>query len=201
MTATDCPSPAAVTTGHYDATLQHIGLLSAKRAKLASIQAKAEEQIIHRLASDYLAEVTDIGTLWDVYRWLRDRAPSGFSARWNAHMPAEASTVRLHNTARLKLRHEPDADGIWRGAYPLDPAERYPRLGTNVVYVLFDDTNVPCYVGSTDDFRGRVRAHHHQGKQFVRWMAYPCRDREAAYDLEVRLLREHKPYLNRKVGR
>jgi hypothetical protein len=58
---------------------------------------------------------------------------------------------------------------------------------------------VPCYVGSTEQFS--VRLGQHTEKPWESWLAYPCDSREAAYVLEVKLLTEHKPYLNRKVGR
>lgn len=45
------------------------------------------------------------------------------------------------------------------------------------------------------------KAHIRDGKSCARWLAYPCADREAAYVLEGQLLRERKPYLNRRVGR
>jgi predicted GIY-YIG superfamily endonuclease len=68
------------------------------------------------------------------------------------------------------------------------------------VYVLFDAAGEPCYIGSTQNFRERARVHR-TGIAYERWVAYPCTDREAAYELETRLLKEHKPYRNKKRGR
>lgn len=196
MTETD-PPPATA----YASTLQHIDLLTGKRWKLIYAQAKAEEQVIHRAAVDYRAGHLDIEGLFDVYEYLKPRAVEGFRARWNIHMPDEAKSRVIRHSVYRKRRFTPDDDGVWRGAFPFGTTERYPPTGTSVVYVLFDDANAPCYVGSTADFCARAKAHHKDGKPFVRWMAYPCTDREAAYDLEARLLREHMPYLNRKAGR
>ncbi len=98
--------------------------------------------------------------------------------------------------------HSPNGPaGSWFGECPLNDGEPLPPKWTCVVYVLFDHENVPCYVGSTNQFRQRVKRHAYDGKRFVRWVAYPCADREAAFDLEVKLLAEHKPYLNVKAGR
>jgi hypothetical protein len=191
------PNPAAP----YLDTLQHIDLLSERIHKLKRAQASAEEQIIHRIACDYRTGNVGIETVYALYQKLKATAVSGFPFRWSLGMPDEAHATRIRHTVYRKVRHQPDADGNWRGIYPLEPAERFPRTGTSVVYVLFDDANVPCYVGSTSDFRGRSKAHRKEGKAFVCWLAYPCADREAAYALEDRLLREHKPYLNRKASR
>lgn len=67
--------------------------------------------------------------------------------------------------------------------------------------MLFDEANVPCYVGSTKRLSDRLRQHKKDGKPFVRWQAHPCRDRDHAYELEVRLLEQHLPYLNKKASR
>ncbi|MBX6386536.1 MAG: GIY-YIG nuclease family protein [Microbispora sp.] len=190
-----------MTPPDYTASLQHVDLLAAKIANLTLAQIDTEEQVIHRIASDYRAGRIDIEQVLEHYLWLKERAASGFMFRWNRHMPDNASAKRIRHTVHTRRRHTPGPDGIWRGAYPFGDTERYPRTPTPVVYVLFDAANEPCYVGSTADFRGRAKAHHKEGKPFVRWMAYPCADREAAYRLEERLQREHLPYLNRKVGR
>ncbi|MBL1120211.1 GIY-YIG nuclease family protein [Streptomyces sp. 110] len=70
-----------------------------------------------------------------------------------------------------------------------------------VVYALFDARNDPCYLGSTDQFRTRIGKHVKDGKVFTSWQAYPCPDREAAYVLEDRLLKERLPSLNKKASR
>lgn len=190
-----------MTTSDYHASLQYIDLVSAKIATLTEAQIEAEEQVIHRLAVDYRAGRIDIEQLYERFLWLRERAAPGFWKRWTWRMPSDASSKQIRYTAYRKRRHTPDPDGIWRGAYPFGDTERHPPTPRPVVYVLFDDANRPCYVGSTSDFQGRAKAHAKDGKPFVRWMAFPCADREAAYAMEERLHREHLPYLNRKVGR
>ncbi len=92
-------------------------------------------------------------------------------------------------------------EGSWTGEYPIAAGAPSPLSGAAVVYVLFDEANAPCYVGSTHTFRARLRRHEKDGKRFVRWQAHPCDDRDHAYRLEDRLLRQHMPYLNRKASR
>lgn len=92
-------------------------------------------------------------------------------------------------------------EGTYVGVAPLPGDDVAPLEGTPVVYVLFDEDNEPCYVGSTQNLRARLNAHLTNGKQFVRWQAYPCASREDAYVLEERLLVERMPRLNRRRGR
>lgn len=185
----------------YADTLQHIELLRTKITSLTDAQESAEEQVIHRAASDYKAGRLSIEDLFALYNWIRPRTVGGILRRWNGPMPREAWSQSIRHTVNRRKVHQPDPDGAWRGTYPFDRSVRYPSPGVSVVYVLFDDTNEPCYVGSTKDFKARVDAHYRGGKHFVRWMAHPCTDREAAFELEARLLRERLPYLNKRAGR
>lgn len=185
----------------YGSTLQHIELLRAKIATLQAAQEQAEDQVIHRAACDYQAGHLSIEELFTLYKWIRERTVGRILTRWNQHMPREAWSQCIRHTVNRIHLHRPDPDGTWRGIYPLDRSVRYPAPGVSVVYVLFDEANDPCYVGSTKDFGTRVDAHRRDGKQFARWMAHPCTDRESAYELEARLLREHLPYLNKRAGR
>lgn len=92
-------------------------------------------------------------------------------------------------------------DGTWRGEWPLAGSDSLPANGACVVYVLYDTPNEPCYVGSTQNIRARLKRHRMDGKEFAWWSAFGCADREAAYRLEERLLSEWQPYLNRKRTR
>jgi hypothetical protein len=87
----------------------------------------------------------------------------------------------------------------WQGAYPLN-GDLAPDRGVSVAYVLFDAAGECCYAGSTKFFPDRLTQHARGGKAFAGWVAYPCRDREAAYALERVLLAERQPYLNKKRG-
>jgi len=198
----------------YEDTLFHIGLIARKVEKLAAVQLDAERQVLHRIGRDYIAGRISNGDLLDLYCRYRDLVYAedlqgkraylhrpGFSELWNEAIPVHNS--QLAQAAKndwLVKRYEPNADGSWSGENPLRREAQRPRNGQCVVYVLFDDHNVPCYVGSTQSFKTRIDCHTRE-KSFARWAAYPCEDRKAAYRMEARLLREHKPYLNKKAGR
>lgn len=182
----------------YEGTLQHVELLHGKRRKLRDVQVQAEEQLIHRVASDFNSGRLSLKELYEFYLRFRAAAVEGFTHRWDSEMPITATKVR--GEAERYLRDQPSPDGTWTGTYPLG-SQGTPPDYTSVIYVLFDPKNVPCYVGSTYRFRDRMKAHRKAGKNFDCWVAYQCSDREAAYQLEERLLREHKPYLNKKACR
>jgi hypothetical protein len=198
----------------YQATLHHIGLIVSKVEKLVGAQVEAEVQVLHRAGRDYAAGRLSIDGLLALYRQYRDLVcperedgkrryveRPGFSDLWNDAIDVHSSQVANAARAAWQLRrYEPNEGEGWSGELPLRLEDPRPRTGQCVVYVLFDDANVPCYVGSTSGFKGRLDSHSRE-KVFRRWAAYPCADRESAYELEVRLLREHKPYLNKKVGR
>lgn len=211
----------------YDATFQHIEIIARKIDKLMAAQVDAERQVLHRIRCDYTAGELSLDNLYRLYRRYRslthDQGPDGKDVRkhlrptpaalWDETMPIPNNQV----VARIKAqefnkRYEQNEDGYWSGVANLDMHAHRPPDGQAVVYVLFDDQNVPCYVGSTEKFKTRIDTHYRngpggnrsrpeRGKEFERWVAYPCPDREAAYQLENRLLKEHKPYLNRKASR
>lgn len=182
----------------HESTVQHILLMYAKVEKLNRARGEAQEQLIHRLADDYRNGRITAADVYAARVALQGATVPGFKASWDAAMPHELHYSRIVWTA---VRYAPDTDGNWRGEYPFTDASRTPTFGVSVVYVLFDEGNRPCYVGSTGRFRVRLSAHARDGKEFVRWLAYPCKDRNHAYELEDRLLREHKPYLNRRASR
>lgn len=198
----------------YASTLQHIDLIARKIAKLIAVQIDAERQVLHRAGRDFVAGRLSIDGLLELYQQYRDAVcaqgeygkreyyprPS-FSELWNEAIPVHHSKVAQAAKAGWVLkRYEPNQGDGWTGENPLRQPDSRPRDGQSVVYVLFDAANVPCYVGSTEKFKTRIDSHTRE-KDFARWVAHPCADREAAYQLEVRLLAEHKPYLNKRRGR
>lgn len=182
----------------YKATVDHIGIIARKRERLSEMQQDAEAQLLHRAAADYASGAISWCDLFEVYEAYRVHALPGYGKRWNAVMPI--SWNRLVSLVRHGDRFRPDPDGSWRGAHPFEPEQTTPPNGQTVVYVLYDEENTPCYVGSTEHFRSRMSAHVSGGKRFVRWIAYPCTSRAAGYALESRLLAEHMPYLNKKAS-
>jgi GIY-YIG catalytic domain-containing protein len=97
---------------------------------------------------------------------------------------------------RSGISHEPtEEDGSWIGPWPLVDEPRPPK-GQAVVYVLFSARGRAVYVGSTDNFLARMKAHQASGKRWTTWTALPCADREEAYDVEAEYLDEYMPQLN-----
>lgn len=178
----------------YTATLQHIEILHRKRDQLQAAPIEAEEQHLHRISVSYASGKLDMDDLWSAYSEYRAVADSGFTRRWDKAVPVPSKTIRWHPWRRASA-----PGGAWTGSYPFDGCAA-PGDGVSVVYVLFDEANVPCYVGSTEHFRTRLSGHRYDGKSFVYWHAYPCASRRAAYDLEDALLKQHKPYLNKKAA-
>lgn len=183
-------------------TLDHMTRLRDKRARLAAAQLDAERQVLARMASahrDYLVTFEDLG---DFYEQFRQIADVGFGARWDEVFKIPYATLRAWITNKRNPRWHPNGHGgSFFGEWPLTLNAPRPKVGRSVVYVLFDVQLMPCYVGSTKNFQYRLAAHQRDGKPFTRWVAYPCDDREAAYALEDKLLKEHRPYLNRKASR
>ncbi|MEV0616112.1 GIY-YIG nuclease family protein [Nonomuraea sp. NPDC050404] len=187
----------------YDDTLFHLDLIRRKLEKLQAAQLDAERQVLHRIGRDYVAGLLTEDDLHGLCQRYRETVVHlkrpGWSKLWDEAVPFKSSTLTNFWVIR---RYRQNEDGAWSGEGHLDQRAPRPRDGQAVVYVLFDDENVPCYVGSTEKFKQRIGTHRRDdGKSFVRWIAYPCPDREAAYVLEDRLLKEHKPYLNRRAAR
>ena len=186
--------PADEFSASVRATLQHIELLSNRIAKLTDAKDQAERQVLHRVGCAYRDGSMGIAELIAFFQQYRRLATDKKAQRWNESIDLQYKAL-LH-----QLPPNGPAD-TWVGEWPHIDGEPYPISGISVVYVLFDATNEPCYVGSTSKLRPRLSEHTKAGKLFVRWQAYPCRDREHAYEIEDRLLKHHLPRLNRRAGR
>ncbi|WP_086707507.1 GIY-YIG nuclease family protein [Streptomyces antimycoticus] len=178
----------------YHATLQHIQLLQARQHKLVEAQENVEDQILYHYGSSYRCGDVTITELLEFFEAYRALETPRRTRRWNNHIDLPYQTCHL-----MKPPNGPE--GTWSGTWPCPETDPCPLRGVAVVYVLFDARNEPCYLGSTDQFRTRIGKHVKDGKVFTSWQAYPCPDREAAYVLEDRLLKERLPSLNKKAGR
>lgn len=178
------------------ATLQHIQLIEAKVDRLAEARRDALTQVLHRIGTEYRAGAITQGQLCTTLAAIRAIQMPGRMKMWD-----EIIGVPWKRVVQLARQLPNGPEGSWVGDYPILAEASRPIAGIPVVYVLFDQDNEPCYVGSTDKFSVRMSAHAKDGKHFVRWQAHPCADRERAYLAEDRLLRQRKPYLNRKTGR
>jgi hypothetical protein len=98
---------------------------------------------------------------------------------------------------RIAVPTEPtEEDGSWVGEWPLPDSAARPPKGQSVVYVLYGKRDRAVYVGSTDNFQVRMKAHQAGGKRWNSWTAFPCADREEAYEVEAEYLDEYMPQLN-----
>jgi len=177
-------------------TLQHIRLIQEKEARLATARREALAQVLHRIGSEYRTGRLTPEQFFEAFREIHALEMSGRMLMWN-----EIIGVSWQRLTQLGKQLPNGPEGSWVGEYPIPAEAPRPIYGISVVYVLFDETNQPCYVGSTNKLSARLNAHKKDGKRFVRWQAHHCGDREHAYLVEDRLLREHKPYLNRKASR
>lgn len=176
--------------------LQHIQIIQRKEARLAETRYETYAQTLHRIATAYRTGDIDRVQLCAALEVIR----SGIEMPMRMKMWNEIVGVPWNRLVQFSKQLPNGPEGSWVGEYPFTAATVAPLAGIAVVYVLFDEANTPCYVGSTQKFRTRLNSHG-RDKQFTRWQAHPCRDREHAYQLEDQLLRQHKPYLNRKASR
>lgn len=189
----------------FSATAGHIAVLQAKLDQLQTVKADSWEQLILAVSRRHQAGGLSLDELYELCVEMQQSYGPGFTKIWNRLAPMAYSRLRAvvyENRRRevLKWDTRPNGpNGSWFGRFPLEMP--YPRVGVAVVYVLFDETNEPCYVGSTEEFRVRMNAHLKEKLGLAAWVAYPCRDREHAYELEVDLLHQHKPRMNKKAGR
>lgn len=184
--------------GDYERDITWVEMSADDRAYALEKQAEYEEYLLTHLAADYTTKRINDTHLDEIFDRYQAAAGPGSMKRWNRLMPVKVELMVARRTQ--DPHHAPGPDGTWSGAWPLD-GHAYPPRGQAVVYVLFDNDNTPCYVGSTSGLLTRLRRHSSEDKQFTHWVAHPCPDREAAYRLEDRLLREHTPYLNHKASR
>jgi predicted GIY-YIG superfamily endonuclease len=178
------------------AAFQHIGLIRSKEARLKKARQDALHQTLHRIGTEYRVGNLTQAQLCAALAEVRALKEPGAMNAWD-----EIVGIAWKRVVQIATQLPNGPEGTWVGEYPFHPGTVAPIAGTAVVYVLFDAANEPCYVGSTDKFRTRMTAHEKSGKRFVRWQAHPCQDRDHAYRLEDRLLKQHKPYLNRKASR
>jgi predicted GIY-YIG superfamily endonuclease len=182
----------------FHATAHHIGLLDSKIDRLTRLRAAAWDQMLSSAARMFKADEIDFFDLVDLYDSMRTGYGPGFSVAWDRNMPVQIQSRLI----RMRIMNVPNGpNGTWVGEMSLPDGTSTPSPGVSVVYVLFDEQNDPVYVGSTENLRTRLRFHAWDKPETRRWTAHPCRDREHAYQLEVQLLKQHKPRMNKRAGR
>lgn len=175
--------------------VEHLGLEEmATWLRLAMWQKLGEASSLQRLADELW-----FGDLQRAETWVNALAAKGLIRNGAAYAQA-LEEIRLFEAAQLPEpprradRHEPNDDGTWSGPWPMTYDTNYPPRLQPVVYVLFND-NTPVYVGSTANFRERMKQHH-RDKKWTRWTAHPCSTRDEAYRVEAAFLEVFQPALN-----
>lgn len=196
--AVEGPGPVLA---RHEATISHLALIHRKIATLEAARIEAETQLFYRMAQDIKDGLLVEGDLIDAYLEIKAAMPLTFAKRWDAYMPLSTNTIA--NRARVAVKYEKNSPGgrAWVGTRPVLSDAHTPRPGIAVIYVLYGEDNEPLYLGSSGNFRARISAHQRGPMPWVRYMATPCSDREAAYQLEEHYLRTRKPPMNRRTGR
>ena len=182
------------------ATASHIATIQAKLATLTRAKHDAWEQLLVATARLYAAGDLGARDLLTLLDEMRHGYGPGFTRVWDANMPIQSN--RLRWVAEREEFNSPTGPfRTWEGEFPTHSWKFMPALGVPVVYVLYDSAREPIYVGSTEQFRLRMRVHQRTKPEATFWRAQLCDSREHAYEMEDRLLKEHKPRLNKKAAR
>lgn len=192
----------SVDTSTLEEMVRYTSRISTLRARLGD----AEGQLLHRWGSAYRAGLVSEDEIVDAAMAVASggHLPSGWVARWNEAFgfDVRALVYQRNYQAKHAARAEQNAGHGWTGTYG-DAGTSFPRppKGQSVVYVLYNAALEPIYVGSTQDFPERMKAHRRDGKPVAYWRAVPYSTREEAYAAEDAMLREVKPEMNRKAAR
>jgi hypothetical protein len=197
---TPVPAELAASVQHLELLSESMTSLRAKQKRLEAARADTLRQIA--AASKRLAHDWTTAEKLALYEKLN--CP-GLMTAWNAAgLPHPA---RMRADVEMSRRNKPNdpASGGWVGEFD---GENYSKVSTPqppdwtaVVYVLYAADAEPIYCGSTEHFRQRLKSHYREGKRFVAWRAVQCDNREQAYVLEDRLLKQSCPPLNRRAAR
>jgi len=181
------------------ASASHVQAVQRTLDRLHEVREQSWAQLLAEVSRLYRAGELDVEDLLVLAAEMKQSYGPGYTKAWDRSAPVAALKIR-HKVDEARRNRPNAAHGSWSGTLPiLDQAA--PPPGQSVVYVLFDECNNPVYVGSTETFRDRINDHRKEKGGLASWTAFPCRDREHAFDLEVSLLRQYKPRLNKKVGR
>jgi predicted GIY-YIG superfamily endonuclease len=181
------------------ATASHLSLIQAKLDTLDRAKRDSWAQLLTSASRLFAAGELSYADLAVLCAEMKDSYGPGYSTAWNSIMPVAANQVKWLAERELQAALI-GTHGCWRGLVPVAD-QMAPPKGTSVLYVLFDDENEPVYVGSTGNFRARMYGHQRDKREAVRWVAYPCHDRDRAYEIEDRVLKERLPRMNKRAGR
>lgn len=192
------------------ATASHLVIVQRQLDKLAKVKDESWAQLIAGTKRLYLSGKLGMPELCAIASTMKDQYGHGFTKIWDPGMPMQVSYAKLVIWARGVESerknaefNRPNGPGplSWNGHFPLSKDQPMPQRGHAVVYVLFDEANVPSYVGSTENWWARMADHQKFKSGLKNWVAHLCRDREHAFTEEDRLLKEHMPRMNVRRGR
>lgn len=191
---TDQPPALRESTGipALAATEQHMQLLRDKRDRLNAALIDSQYQYLTALAREHRAGRITWVDLNHAHEVCRSHRTIDLTERWNSCLGVTPGKVRVN--AQMMPN---GANGTWHGVWPLPDGVSHPPRGAFVAYILFDDVRAPCYVGSTKNFRERLKNHYRDGKRWTSWIAHSCTDRKHAYQVETKFLQQYKPPMNR----
>jgi hypothetical protein len=178
------------------ATATHITALKRKRDHLADLHDCAWRQMLTSVDRMYADGEIDGLELISLFESMSKSFGPGYTVMWDQCVSVPSGKVKW-----IAQHHPNNPGGSWTGDVDLQAGDPRPPKGKAVVYILFNRANSPVYVGSTGNFPARIKRHLIEKPETKRWTAYPCVDRDHAYALEVRMLREYRLPLNRRVGR
>lgn len=194
-------------TASFQPELNRIAELHDQMQQIRRLQEQAQVALLLRMKFKLDGGSLNMDQVTDVYMQARDMVTPGFHGQLKDILGLEGTGIygKAHHKAvreAKKARATPNGPGgTWVGTYPFDQYCPMPPKGTPVVYFLYNLAGERIYAGSSSHLQNRLVGHARQGKEFVRWNAVPCPDREAAYRLEDQLLRDHKLPLNVRAGR
>lgn len=168
-------------------SLDHLQSIGRKLETLERAGYEAADQIAQQL-------------LREQANWCACRIVAALSDVIADHQNYIARRLQRADFDHLTQQAKPCAcEDLWiTGAFPVEA-----RLPTRPgVYVCFDEFDRAAYIGtSRNNVRGRLQAHFRDPNKptLSRWGAFfPGQFGESAAVWEVRLIEEHKPYLNRE---
>lgn len=195
-------------------TIEHMLRIGNRMETLRETLFDCEEQVMHRLGVEYRAGIVGQSEVGDILHEVRHLLAPGWMKRCEVALGfpvRKLMSSRAQKTANEAMYGQNEAWG-WSGSCSMEwtddgrPLERTvswprPMKGVSVVYLLHSVFGDPLYVGSTHDFSARIKSHLLDGKPAAFWSAYLCANREEAYVLEDRLLKENMPTMNKRRGR
>lgn len=161
------------------------------KAQIAALEAELDQS--YTCYVEHMKSLEDADLL-DAAKGLKILHGSGYSTRLKTAGFKSSTIQSLEAEVRAKSN---DGEGRWCGTWPLGAEDKRPASGTWIVYQLLDGDSL-LYIGSTGDFRTRLKAHERE-KSFNSWRASRCDNEAHCRALETVLIDRYRPLLNRMI--